>query len=96
MPGREGSCREPLPNTTQARIDKYPRCIHIGLDTYQNALFLQSSIEKPLSTCPERTLLRLTRVHERIFCGILPPPPPPENLLRSFLLAGYLFWKVFL
>ena len=26
----EGTLREPLPNTTQARIDTYPRCIPTG------------------------------------------------------------------
>ena len=37
-------------------------------DTYQNALFLQPNIWKPWARAPNAPL-RLTCVHERIFCG---------------------------
>ena len=65
-----GAPREPLPNTTQARIDTYPSCTQAGFDTYQDALFLQSKKEKPWARAPNAPL-RLTCVHESIF--VVPP-----------------------
>ena len=43
----EGTPWELLPNTTQARIVMYLRYIQTCLNTYQNAFFLKSDIEKP-------------------------------------------------
>ena len=73
-----GTPREPFPNTTQGRIDTYPRCIQTGLDTYRNALSLQPNIEKLRARAPNAQL-RLTRVHERIFAvPLLRATPLPD------------------
>ena len=64
-----GTPPEPLPNTTQARIDTYLRCIQTGFDTNQNPLFLQSNRGKRnLSTCPEHTVVPDARPPMH-FCG---------------------------
>ena len=89
-----GASREPLPNTTQACIDTYPRCIQIGMDMYQNALFPQSNIERPWAR-PSNTPLRLTHVQERIFCGT-PCWVPPSIYSELSGLVPNTFFPLFL
>ena len=66
-----GTPRELFLNTTQKRIDTYPKCIQAGSDTYQNALFLHSNKENHA---------QVPGVHECTF--LVPPcevPPPLDN-----------------
>ena len=58
------------------RIDTYPRCIQTGFRyVSKTPLIIQAIVEKPWARAPNAPL-RLTRVHEGIFCG----PPPCAGL----------------
>ena len=74
-----------VPNWNRFQTQRKRALIRIetGLDTYQNALSLQSNIEKPGARAPT-ALLRLTRVHERMFRATPCAVTPLSIILKNF------------
>ena len=88
--GGGGTPWEPLPNTTQARIDTFFE-MHPNRFGYISDCFVSTiKYGKTLSTCPKHTIAAPDARPRTHFCGTPFAVPPPFRLFRHKLLRACL------